>query len=634
MKATIRYIIKSKFVHTVSLICLLVIALLAGLAIPNSEYFILNSNTRPLYIGVGLLIFMACQLLSESRKINIYSTDAWWIILIMYTGMSSFWATNSHYAIYGMFTTLLLYLCYKSFENLHIDSDIVKKWIYWTALICILVALTFEFLIVKDSIFKSINRGNQNLKILQSLNRNLHVLGALIVMLLPFVLFHKSRVNNIITPLLLVSSLFITYYSGSAQVTILIFLLCFVYFIPKIISKISLKGIATIAFIGVTALAVYVGTSEDKLPYVIEEFYQQNDRILMLKNSLSLFSESPIIGHGKNNWEIEFGKYGYKNYRTFVSNIYAFTRFKHPHNSISSILSETGIIGAIIYFYLFIVPSLRLFKARKTLSRLEIAAICSLILYLLLGFIYGIVYNFYNNFRGLSILAVMSLAILNRKSNGYALITKSFSRVINCALLIASIFCIQYFHIHHQTTEIFKKLAIQQRKPSGNKNNNEFPITEFNHQSAHNAKEAVTLANHFVLQNNITQGIRILENALVKDPYNIELLNNLTRLVLDQSNPGKAKELSTKSSKLRDNLIETQILLSKSDFLLRKDSSARLVICSHHQKLNSIIQKKKNFTTNKNLVLKRRMRNEYYLTSKMLKELETFEGKYQIKCFR
>jgi len=66
-----------------------------------------------------------------------------------------------------------------------------------------------------------------------------------------------------------------------------------------------------------------------------------DDRILLWKNAIELFSEKPILGHGAGNFKTEILKYGttdYKNGRTI----------KHAHNYWIETIVELGIIGLLL----------------------------------------------------------------------------------------------------------------------------------------------------------------------------------------------------------------------------------------------------------------------------------------------
>ena len=491
-------------------------------------------------------------------------------------------------------------------------------------MICLLIALTFEFLVVKESMFSKVVKGDQDSKVIQLIGKNLHLIGSSIVLLIPFAIFNEKKHTKIVAPIVLLLSLSIVYFSGSAQVTILACFLCIIYVLYSINYKRSIKYLVLIGFMGIISTALYTASINDRQSYIIDEFYQQNDRLLMWNNSLKLFAESPIIGHGKNNWPIEFGKYGYNEYKTFKSEVFDFKRFTHPHNSIFSIISEGGIIGIIIYIYLFVLPCLRLFNERKLLSNLEIAAICTSFMFFLLSLIYGTVFNFYDSFQGLNIIAIIGLAILSHKSNKSVYIGMFSSKLSNGLILLASLFCLQFFYTHYHTSIFFKKLASTQRNENFNSKENSLSIEYSKSNYAINSNQASILATNIFKQNKMSEGIDVLTKALDRDPYNVKLLSKLSQVQLNMENHELAYSLAIKANKLKKNLFEPQLLIGKCEVLLEKDSMSIFKLCHLKNKLTRISKANQENKPNGNLIIKRRKKRRLKHSKNMLKDVEIF----------
>ena len=591
------------------------------MCVPKNDLLFIDSNARTIGVSICVFAFAVCQLFSSSKKVKIYSVDIWWCILIVYTGLSTLWATNAGFAIYGIFTTLLLFACYKSFENIDFESATIKNCIYWGTMICLLVALTVEFLSVSESVLSFAVEEDKDSSIQEMIGKSLHIIGSSIVLLLPFAIFNEKKSTKIIAPILLLASLVIVYFSGSAQATILICFLCVIYILYSIPYKRSIKYLVLIGFMGIIAAALYTASTSPKGSYVVNEFYQQNDRLLMWKNSLNLFSESPIIGHGKNNWSIEYGKYGYNGYDTFTSDVFDFERFVHPHNSFISIISEGGLISICIYVYLFVLPCLRIFNERKLLSKLEIASICTLCMFLFLSLIYGSIYNFYDNFQGLNIIAIFGLAALSHTSNKSVYIGQMSSKLGSALIILATVPCLFYFYSHTQTSCFFESYSQNHPAQKNISKENELLEKYLLRSYTLHSDQAITLAKNSYNRAKVSRSIDVLEKALENDPYHVELLTVLAKIKLENGNHKEAKKLANQGHLLRRNLIDPQLLLAKSEFLLQKDSKSANKICTLKNKLKKRSKANQKINQNKDLASKSK---ELRFYSKKIKELDSF----------
>lgn len=86
-----------------------------------------------------------------------------------------------------------------------------------------------------------------------------------------------------------------------------------------------------------------------------------NQRIRYIDNSLELFSEKPILGHGLGSWKIESLRFQDFNSDNIIIPYYV-------HNDFLQILVEIGLLGFIMYFSLFIIIISILIKGLKNIS--------------------------------------------------------------------------------------------------------------------------------------------------------------------------------------------------------------------------------------------------------------------------
>lgn len=81
------------------------------------------------------------------------------------------------------------------------------------------------------------------------------------------------------------------------------------------------------------------------------------ERVLLWKNSYQMWLENPWRGVGAGNWQIYFPKYGLGNFMQtnyLVSDGY--TTFQRPHNDLIWAACETGILGALVYLLVLVLP--------------------------------------------------------------------------------------------------------------------------------------------------------------------------------------------------------------------------------------------------------------------------------------
>ncbi len=110
--------------------------------------------------------------------------------------------------------------------------------------------------------------------------------------------------------------------------------------------------IGLVVYAGVT-LINYQSIISDKSSYIqsynpsrslIED--TGDDRIDIWSNSLRLFMERPLLGHGAGNWKTEIYLYGYHRYKNGL-------RVGHAHSIWMETLSELGIVGLIVLLSLW-----------------------------------------------------------------------------------------------------------------------------------------------------------------------------------------------------------------------------------------------------------------------------------------
>ena len=199
------------------------------------------------------------------------------------------------------------------------------------------------------------------------------VLGSYVARFFPFVLslliFSKEELNfkfnNILIIFIFASASLITLISGERTSMALLFLSIFIMFLTchklrKLILISYLTIILTITLIvlssDITKERMYnqtidqLGLSGESERLVIFSKTYESHYLIAFK----MFKQKPILGYGPKT----FRKFCAEP-ENYVNEIACTT---HPHNILMQLLSETGIIGASFYFFIFIFLAITLFK--------------------------------------------------------------------------------------------------------------------------------------------------------------------------------------------------------------------------------------------------------------------------------
>ena len=122
------------------------------------------------------------------------------------------------------------------------------------------------------------------------------------------------------------------------------------------------------------------------------------------RTAISMFINSPLFGHGPNNFRNACKKFEYNEHSCTT----------HPHNIFLQIISETGIIGFIFYILaiLFLIINLNInYKNNKILNKL-------ITIYFLIYFIPILPSgNFFNNYININFFLILSLIFYLRGKN-------------------------------------------------------------------------------------------------------------------------------------------------------------------------------------------------------------------------
>lgn len=308
----------------------------------NKDYKIFSN----IYFKIFLLFYFILLISSALSEYNLYSLKK-----------------SIPYIRFGLFSLGVFLIITK---NQHVIKQLAI--VYFTIIIILLLDSTFEFVFDKNLLgWKKIDN---NFRI-TSLFGNDEVLGSYVARLFPFglsiLIFSKLRLKFKLTNKYIIffiaSSFYITLISGER--TSLALILISLILITLSCSELR-KTIMFSFFIILTLSSISIffkpALKERIYDNVISQMglFSPDERIKIFSKTYEghyiiaykMFKEKPLVGHGV------------KSFRKYCSepenHLYPGACTTHPHNIYMQLLSETGFLGFIIIFIIFIVLSFKI----------------------------------------------------------------------------------------------------------------------------------------------------------------------------------------------------------------------------------------------------------------------------------
>lgn len=421
---------KAYLINTLSTASLCVMAIFACLYFHPSSISWLAVKEKHIILS-SLLIFAFAFDLFQKRNTIFTSSDFWWLALVVYCGFGVFWSKISAFGIFESFHFVLLYLVFKLFEKINWEDELTRKLTTNLTLVVSILLIAFQLFYIFTLGLLGDNPSYERTP--------LHFIPCtLAIIILPYTLFTNEKISNYLAAFLLAVNCIAAIILGLLQAVLVLLLLSIIYILFKMEYVRRVKYFVLIGFMFIIGSSLYVGLNQGSLNDWLDNSnpVAQKSQIYLQDLALSTdqFKASPIIGHGAGSSQILS--------RNSIQN--SITYF-WPNNSILSILCEYGIIGFIIFCYLGFFPVMRLFNDRLVLSRLELAAVISLALFLFLSLFYGETYSRPKFFANASVIATMSLAFINAKANRNTLIFETKHKGASLIFLLAAVGCLVYF---------------------------------------------------------------------------------------------------------------------------------------------------------------------------------------------
>ena len=320
------------------------------------------------------LIFVVNEILNKNLKIfknNYFLLFLFFYLIILSSSfLSSYFAyslrSSVPYIRFGIFA-LSIFLLISYNESILTKVTIVFIIILFT----LFFDSIFELLFNKNIFGWKITSGS-NFRITSFFGDD-EVLGSYVSRFFPLILslimFCKGKgylkINNFIIFLIIIMSFIITLISGERTAFALILLSFILTFLTcKSLRKTILYSLATLLFLSSIILSIHPDLKKRMYNSVISQMglSKSSDRIKIFSKvyeghyiiSHRMFLEKPIFGHGVKS----FRKYCAEP-ENYLNETACTT---HPHNIYMQLLAETGLIGFLFIFSLFIMLSLKLLK--------------------------------------------------------------------------------------------------------------------------------------------------------------------------------------------------------------------------------------------------------------------------------
>ena len=360
-------------------------------------------------IIVSLILILTFQN-SVARQLRIpkdYFTLFIFLFLLLNL-LSGLWANNLSLIWKKSAFWTVLFVFYLNLRSMELEKFNSKFWtrLFWGILLTNLVFIFWSFASVAFNDAGEFFFSNQEIRDsagLFYLNGN-YIASLLVLVLAVSLIFleqEKKYMLILSIPILVLIYVTLVYNSRGATLALISILSCFSYrYLKYKNSRIALyiSGFLLISFFVGAALLIDdpEGYMEQYDPFrtVLED--TSDDRLIIWKNSLKLFAESPLLGVGSGNWIVEINKYGVNEYNGVT--------YRHAHNFYVESISELGILGGILSILLLIYPIFSFIKSNHE-HRSTFVIVLFSVGFIVINAFYGVVYLSYK-LMGLWVFAV------------------------------------------------------------------------------------------------------------------------------------------------------------------------------------------------------------------------------------
>ena len=548
-------------------------------------------------IGFGVLFFQG------DNPLKLAKGDIGWLLFLLIAFASYLWATNGSliwYLAFGWLGMVLWMFLMRSIAA----QPVSEAYLHGFLLLIFLAILLHVSVVYFDNQLIKLERWNSHF------GYNSNYASIYLLAFFPFLLFFDSKHY-----FFLGLKAFATYmvllilYKAQAKGAALAFLLLFGYTLKCILAP---KYFKWLLIFGLLGTIVFTGIYADTILGLFNKLISggteigNSHRIYMLKSTLDMVVEKPLLGQGLGNWYLQA-------YRTDLSNVTGFNQALYyirlgTHNLYEQLLSEVGIIGFVAFLFPIIMIVKRGLLQTESLTYLEKAAFASLLVYLGGSFFYKDANGYEAHFSSLQLLAFVNIGILTANIKNSKIFGKWFKLLIGGLAIPVFIWFISFHKIDVkyksivpyfnwwngvELMDIFMDKSIyktdyyrDEKRLTNVLEDIYHPIFKTTHgfyagRRGPNKSLELHLATIYLQQKEYDKAANFYEKAFEKAPYDEELLRKYARFLLYvKNNLEKAKKLAERAYNIQSNNINNCPLMAEIEIYSGNYAAAKeLLTC-------------------------------------------------------
>lgn len=509
-----------------------------------------------------------------------------WLIVVRSACIDFKIETEISYLFVAMFTIMALYLSIAFFT----PQSMVKAWLLLrNHMSCFLICLypyVFNLLIPrKNQIGNSLSLG-----VLSFI-----VVSTLVLLLLIF----KITSAGVLIALILTFYLLLWRFESS-----------------KLIKQ--LRFVMTGLVSGLVVLIVFFPTNLEFFEVFNEmQISENSDRMMMIRNSLWLFFDHPLIGVGVGNWLVEVYQTDVSDF-VEINNALDFVRH-NSHDFYSHLIAESGLLGLIPFVSYLVLILLGAWK-RLTIDNIKaFSSFSSVIIFLIISFFYATLIIRPAHFSTPLLIAFIGLGILTAQEN-----CKKINKIVLLLFSISLGLAVAYFGMSKIRTESCFRMQSSPNKVDAK----EILTSAYSYAlfTSWNTKNLIPyhLAQIYLKEKNFVEANKYFKEAIKLRPYDIPLLLSFASAKYEEGDFNTGISLGRKAYELQPNFIKTNLFLGRvySDF---SDShSAEIHIKVVRDKYNNLIERQRHILNEKNERKRKKNINSFKRHEKIMLEMRDF----------
>ena len=329
------------------------------------------------------------QILSNYIKLKIPLAV---LAFISWAALSYFYALNQNEVIIRFFTFLNFYVFILVLSTFIKHSNLKFIDLCLIVSIVLVAELYYSYKVYFEIIEFGKYDFNQNNK-LAGIFANRNVTSSIFLMQIPFILYLYLSTNKVFIKIFTIFTLYVTLFMifllSSRTAYVIMSALLIVFLIDFIIKKKYIKTLWSKSIFVVFGLALVVNFSLSTLTLGQESGADAITRVSSIDTSdystatrlryyvygVNHLISNPLFGVGLGNWKIESINYD-------KENVYSYIVPYTMHNDFLEVGAELGLIGIILYLFIFIYPKIELLKSYLHRDKLMyLVILSSLIVY-------------------------------------------------------------------------------------------------------------------------------------------------------------------------------------------------------------------------------------------------------------